>query len=131
MGTKLYIYMYRVILHDLSFFFFFWEREFQPLLMIALYHQTKTLISFWCRWGLNLKSLVQPSETLSVELTGTHILHDLVCYTNYGKLIHKLHNDPYIIEFWQWSNVIIYIKERKMRKATKPIYLFQWYKWFK
>ena len=40
--------------------------------MIALYHQTKTPISFWRRWGLNLKSLIQPSETLPVELAGTH-----------------------------------------------------------
>ena len=40
--------------------------------MIALYHQTKTPIKFWCRQGLNLRSLIQPSETLPVELTGTH-----------------------------------------------------------
>ena len=39
---------------------------------IAFYHQTKILISFWCRWGLNPRFLIQPSETLSVELTGTH-----------------------------------------------------------
>ena len=43
-----------------------------PLLMIALYHQIKTPISFWCRWGLNPRSLIQPLETLPVELTGTH-----------------------------------------------------------
>ena len=36
------------------------------------YYQTKTLISFWCRRGLNPKSLIQLSETLPVELTGTH-----------------------------------------------------------
>ena len=41
--------------------------------MITLYHQTKTPISFWCRRGLNPRSLIQPSETLQVELTGTHI----------------------------------------------------------
>lgn len=44
----------------------------RSLLMIVLYHQTKTPISFWCRRGLNPKSLIQPSETLPVELTGTH-----------------------------------------------------------
>ena len=28
---------------------------------------------FWCRRGLNPRSLIQPSETLPVELTGTHV----------------------------------------------------------
>ena len=37
------------------------------------YYQIKTPISFWCRRGLNPRSLIQPSETLPVELTGTHI----------------------------------------------------------
>ena len=40
--------------------------------MIVFYHQTKTPISFWYKWGLNHRSLIQPSETLPVELTGTH-----------------------------------------------------------
>ena len=40
--------------------------------MISLYHQSKTLISFWCRWGLNPRSLIQPPETLPIELGGTH-----------------------------------------------------------
>ena len=40
--------------------------------MIALYHQTKTPISFWRKRGLNPKSLIQPSEILPVKLTGTH-----------------------------------------------------------
>ena len=43
--------------------------------MIVLYHQTKTPISFWYRWGLNLKYFIQPSETLPVELAGTHLLY--------------------------------------------------------
>ena len=46
----------------------------RPLLMITHYHQTKTLISFWCRRRLNSKSFIQPSETLPVELIGIHIL---------------------------------------------------------
>ena len=41
--------------------------------MIALYHQTKTPISFWYRRGLNPRSLIQPLETLPIELTGTHL----------------------------------------------------------
>ena len=48
-----------------------------PLLMITLYHQTKTPISFWCRRGLNPKSLIQLSETLPIELTWNP---QLVCY---------------------------------------------------
>ena len=55
--------------------FFFFGESFNlwcSLLMIALYHQTKTPISFWCRQGLNPRSLIQPSETLPVELTETH-----------------------------------------------------------
>ena len=27
-------------------------------LMLAIYLQTKTLIGFWCKWGLNLISLI-------------------------------------------------------------------------
>ena len=37
------------------------------LLMIVLYYQTKTPISFWCRRGLNIRFLIQPSETLPVD----------------------------------------------------------------
>ena len=59
------------------FFIFFIFREcfnlWRPLLMIALYHQTKTPINFWCRRGLNPRSLIQLSETLSIELIGTHV----------------------------------------------------------
>ena len=38
----------------------------------ALYHQTKTSIDFWYRQELNLRSLIQPLETLLVKLTRTH-----------------------------------------------------------
>ena len=62
-----------VILDDYEFFFFFFfEREsfnlWCPLLMIAIYYQTKTPISFWCRRGLNSRSLIQPSETIRIQL---------------------------------------------------------------
>ena len=52
----------------------FWENFilWRSLLMIALYHQTKTPINFCCKWGLNPRSLIQPLETLPVELTGTY-----------------------------------------------------------
>ena len=36
---------------------------------------SKILISFWCRRGLNPRSLIQPSETLPVELTERHKLN--------------------------------------------------------
>ena len=68
---------------NMNFFFLEGFNLWRPLLMIALYHQTKTPISFWCRWGLNLRSLIQPSEILPVKLTGTHItelyLSSLLC----------------------------------------------------
>ena len=38
----------------------------------AFYHQTKTPIGFWCRQGLNPKSLIQLSETLLVKLIRTY-----------------------------------------------------------
>ena len=64
------------VTYDLSIptIFFFLEsfNLWRPLLVIAIYHQTKTLISFWCRQRLNPKSLIQPSETLPIELTWTH-----------------------------------------------------------
>ena len=58
---------------DEFFFFFLREREsfnlWRSFLMIALYHQTKIPISFWCRRELNLRSLIQLSETLPPDLT--------------------------------------------------------------
>ena len=54
--------------------FVFWGNFnlWRSLLMVALYHQTKTPISFWCSRELNLRSLIQPSDTLPIELTRTH-----------------------------------------------------------
>ena len=43
-----------------------------PLLMITLYHQIKTPISFWCRRGLNPRSLIQALDILPVDLPRTH-----------------------------------------------------------
>ena len=31
-----------------------------------------TTINFWYGWELNLRSFIQPSETLPIELTRTH-----------------------------------------------------------
>ena len=46
--------------------------QWLSLLMIVLYHQIKIPFDFWCRRGLNPRSLIQPSEALLVELTGTY-----------------------------------------------------------
>ena len=43
------------------------------LLMITLYHQIETSISFWCERELNSKSLIQPLESLPVKLIETHM----------------------------------------------------------
>ena len=40
--------------------------------MIALYHQIKTPIGFWYRWGLNSKYFILLSKTLLVELIRNH-----------------------------------------------------------
>ena len=51
------------------------EREFKPMTStsnIDLYHQIKIPIGFLCKRRLNFRSLIQLSETLSVELIGTH-----------------------------------------------------------
>ena len=67
-------------------FFFMWQTQspctwkfrwsqggqVPPLAPLWLRHWTKTPINFWWRRRLNSKSLIQPSEILSVELTGTH-----------------------------------------------------------
>ena len=48
----------------------------------TLYHQTKTPIDFWCRRGLNSRSLIQLSETLPVELIKyTLIIYRGICQT--------------------------------------------------
>ena len=39
-----------------------------PFLIIILYHQIKTPISFWCSQGLNFKSFIEPLKTLLVKL---------------------------------------------------------------
>ena len=56
---------YIIILVVLNFFFLFFRESSNLqclLMMIALYHKTKTPIDFWYRRGLNSKSLIQPSE---------------------------------------------------------------------
>ena len=40
----------------------------------------------WCRRGLNFRSLIQPSETLLVELTGTHMFKHMYKYKYNNKI---------------------------------------------
>ena len=57
--------------NDLFLSFFF--REAIKADLNHYNHQTKTPINFWCRQGLNFISLIQLSESLPVELNGTHV----------------------------------------------------------
>ena len=60
--------------------FYFFLKSFNlwcSLLMITLYHQTKTFIDFWCRRGLNSRSLIQhSSETLPSFSFFSHTYHN-------------------------------------------------------
>ena len=68
------VFYLRFINFNIIIFFFFFK-EFQRM---APAHNDNSLLSdkvsinFWYRRGLNLKSLIQLSEILPVELTRTH-----------------------------------------------------------
>ena len=57
--------------HLVLIFFF---REFQLIASAPDYYQTKTPNDFYCKQGLNLRSFIQPLETLLIQLTETHFL---------------------------------------------------------
>ena len=57
----------------------------RSLLMIVLYHQTKTPISFWCKRILNPRSLIQPLETL--------LEFDCIVTCNLQLFLNLLHHD--------------------------------------
>ena len=80
--VKVYIII-RLVFVKINFVFFFREsfNLWRPLLMITLYHQTKTPISFWCRRGLNPRSLIQPSETLPKLINVIHQINILNNHT--------------------------------------------------
>ena len=62
---------------NIYIYIYIWEsiNLWRSLLMKTLYHQTKTPINFWCRRGLNHRSLIQPLKTLTVELTRTYNIY--------------------------------------------------------
>ena len=70
----LYLFIYLFIIIYNSIVTITTKGEFEPLTFLIKihYHQIKTLISFWYRQELNLKSIIQPSNILSIELIGTH-----------------------------------------------------------
>ena len=72
--------MFNITSFFFSFFLFFLrererEREFQLMMFTpndSSLSSDQTPISFWCRQEMNPGFLIQPSETLPVELTATH-----------------------------------------------------------
>lgn len=56
-------------LFSFSFFLIEFNIWHPFLMMVFFYHQSMTLIDFWCRQVLYLISLIQPFKTLPVELT--------------------------------------------------------------
>ena len=78
---SIYIYIY--------IYFFFFKREsfnlWRPLLMIAIFYQTKTLISFWC------KRRIKPQISYLQFFLSPYVccLYSVLLYFFY-KLIHSL-----------------------------------------
>ena len=76
----------------------------------SFYHQTKTPISFWCRRRLNPRFFIQPSETLLIELTGTHY-YAIINYKllmaifalNHTRLIQAKPNFLFLLYVWPKS----------------------------
>ena len=83
---------------------FLWKRVCS--LMITIYHQTKTSISFLCKRGLNSKSLIQPLETLPVELIGTHDISQLFIKLTDFKYFYQYHSVCMGVSFIDIENFI-------------------------
>ena len=110
-----------------SFFFFFWRESFnlwRPLLMITLYHQTKTPINLRYKWGLNPRSLIQPSETLPIKLAGTHnTTNNLEEYvtiktTKFGRVNQRFLTDSNLLEFLRYSTKQISLNPHRSFKIN-------------
>lgn len=62
----------------------FFLKEFQPMLSalndnsLSSYQDIGQFFFFFDRQELNLKSFIQPSETLVIESTGTHMTEDIL-----------------------------------------------------
>ena len=69
-----------IVLLEFIFLFF---REFQPMASALDKHSLSSdqdINQFQCRRRLNPRSLIQPSETLLVDLTGTYYFLNLYCF---------------------------------------------------
>ena len=98
---------------------FLWKRVCS--LMIAIYHQTKTLFSFWCKRWLNSKSLIQLLETLPVELTETHDISQLFIKLTDFKYFYQYHSVFMGVSFIDIENFIYLWSE--MRPTKKDHHL--------
>ena len=96
--TNIYIYIYifeKVLTYDVR----------------SYYHQIKTPINFLCSWRLNLRSLIQPSKTLSVELTETHAtslhIYIYICILSlFANIIHFFFFPLFCYEIKLYFNLI-------------------------
>ena len=117
------------------FFFFFFLRDsfnvWRPLLIIDLYYQIKTPISFLCKQGLNLRSLIQPSEILPIEQIETHKqiigldsrnflfnTRHKQSFNSYIKLFKKKKTEFHLVE-----EFIVCMLVRMASQIEKPIYV--------
>ena len=77
---------YKPLSSFLDCFIIFFLKSFNlwyPLLMIALYHQTKTPIDFQCRQRLNPKSIADDSSYSTIKDFIIHFLIWFLSYTQY------------------------------------------------
>ena len=95
--------------------------------MITIYHQTKTLITFWCKRRSNSKSLIQPLETLLVKLTGTHhtILHSIndITYIKFGLRI-ALSNNFFLLITKICIYIVVILKRSKTVRQNRPVLIY-------
>ena len=99
----------------------FFLREFQSMttvLMIIIYHQIKILISFWCRRGLNPRSLIQSSEILPVELIGTYSI------LSFLKAILSIKHTKYPIFYFSIQHIKIIYLYNKIFFSLNLIFFF-------
>ena len=116
----------------------------------TLYYQTKTPIGFWCKWRLNLKSLIKPSETLPVKLAEIHgvVVFNLVTklrwcyiYTQFAKSTKSLSTPQFMalatkhcrlfpmqdLVYWYMAFIKI---DKERNHPRSPIYYIGHYYYF-
>ena len=100
------------------------------------YHQAKIPISFWCRRELNSRSLIQPSETLPVELTETHTCNDFNWrdYRLSDPSLQFRHIWPgliyvFIVFFFFLMDIIVYFNWRKCKLIDRKLKFQNCYIW--